>query len=309
MSLSTSGNDGRSPSAQAELVSIIIPAYNAEKYLRETIDSALAQTYENTEIIVVDDGSTDRTPDILAEYGNKIRVVRQTNKGTAAACNAGVAAARGAWVCFLDSDDIWLPNKVARQVEHCGANAISHTDSVCFGDAIARETRRSSFEPPYSGQVLKELLVVNFITKSTVMMRRDVFNRYGGFDESYVTCEDWQLWIKVCAEHNLGYLPEAVVRYRVHLKSKSMISRRTLIARLRILNSAFGRGGVAQSLSQYRNKSFASAYQVTCHFAAESGDWKFAFNCALHALRYDPFVTRTWKNLLKALLMPLGVKY
>jgi hypothetical protein len=100
-----------------------------------------------------------------------------------------------------------------------------------------------------------------------------------------------------------------VVRYRVHLKSKSMISRRTLTARLRIINEAFGSGGVAQSLSHLRNKSLASAYQVTCHYASESGDWKFAFNCALHALWYDPFVTRSWKKLIKALLIPLGVKY
>jgi teichuronic acid biosynthesis glycosyltransferase TuaG len=292
-----------------ELVSIIIPAYNAEKYLRDTIDSAFAQTYSNFEIIVVDDGSTDRTKNILAEYGNKIRVVRQTNKGSAAACNAGVAVASGTWVCFLDADDIWLPNKLALQVERCKGSVISHTDSVCFGDAIVGEIRRSSFEPPYSGQVLKELLVVNFISKSTVMMRRDVFNHYGGFDESYVTCEDWPFWINVCAEHELGYLPEAMVRYRVHLKSKSMISRRTLTARLRIINAAFGPGGVAQSLSHLRNKSLASAYQVTCHYASESGDWKFALNCALRALWYDPFVTRSWKKLVKASLIPFGVKY
>ena len=309
MSYSIAENRNRTPSKNMEIASIIIPAYNAETYLRETIDSALAQTYSSCEVIVIDDGSTDRTPKILAEYGNKIHVVRQTNKGSAAACNAGVAVANGTWVCFLDADDIWLPDKLALQIERCGKDTISHTDSVCFGDAIVEEIRRSSFEPPYSGQVLKEMLVVNFISKSTVIMRRDVFNHYGGFDESYVTCEDWPFWIKVCAEHELGYLPEAVVRYRVHLKSKSMISRRTLTARLRIINAAFGIGGVAQSLSQLRNKALASAYQVTCHYASESGDWFFALNCALHALRYDPFVTRTWKNLVKASLIPLGVKY
>jgi glycosyltransferase involved in cell wall biosynthesis len=309
MSFSTAANNDRIPLANMELVSIIIPAYNAEKYLRDTIDSAIAQTYKNYEIIVVDDGSTDRTQNILAEYGDKIRVVRQSNKGTAAACNAGVATARGTWVCFLDADDIWLSDKLALQVERCNGSVISHTDSVCFGDGMVGEIRRSSFEPPYSGQVLKELLVVNFITKSTVMMRRNVFNHYGGFDEGYVTCEDWQFWIKVCAEHELGYLPEPVVRYRVHLKSKSMISRRTLTARLRIINAAFGPGGVAQSLSQLRSKSLASAFQVTCHYACESGDWKFALNCALHALRYDPFVAHSWKKLIKASLIPLGVKY
>ena len=292
-----------------DLVSVVIPAHNAEKYLRETIDSVIAQTYKNLEIIVVDDGSTDRTQNILAEYGDKIRVVRQSNKGSAAARNAGVAVARGTWVCFLDADDIWLPDKVALQVERCNGTIISYTDTVCFGDAMVGEIRRSSFESAYSGKVLKELLVGNFIGMSTVMIRRDVFNHYGGFDESYVTCEDWPLWMNVCAEHELGYLPEAVVRYRVHRKSKTMLSRRTHAARLRIIDAAFGPGGVAQSLSQLRSKSLASAYQVTCHYASESGDWKFAFNCAVHALWYNPFVTRPWKNLIKALLIPLGVKY
>lgn len=304
-----SWNPRSMPLTKTELVSIVIPAYNAEKYLRETIDSVLAQTYKNYEIIVVDDGSTDRTPQILAEYGNRIHVVWQANKGSAAACNTGVAVANGTWVCFLDADDIWLHNKLALQIEHCGGGVISHTDSVCFGDAVIGEIRRSSFEPPYSGQVLNELLVVNFISKSTVMMRRDVFNYYGGFDESYVTCEDWPFWIRVCADHHLGYLPEVVVRYRVHLKSKSMISRRTLVARLRIIDMAFGPGGAAQSLPQLRGKALASAYQVTCHYASESGNWTFAFSCALHALWYAPFVARTWKNLVKALLIPFGVKY
>lgn len=309
MSLSTAGTHNLMPFADTELASIVIPAYNAEKYIRETIDSALAQTYKNKEIIVVDDGSTDRTPEILEEYGSKILVVRQSNKGSAGACNAGVAVASGVWVCFLDADDIWLPEKLSLQIKCCGKNVISHTDSVCFGDAVVGEIRRSSFEPPYSGRVLEELLVINFISKSTVMMRRDIFNQYGGFDESYVTCEDWPFWIRVCADHELGYLPEPVVRYRVHLKSKSMLSRRTLIARLRIINAAFTPGGAAQSLPHLRRKALASAYQVTCHYASESGDWPFALNCSLHALWYEPFSARAWKSLAKSALIPVGVKY
>jgi len=292
-----------------ELVSTIIPAYNAAPYIREALDSALTQTYKEHEIIVVDDGSTDRTPEILAEYGNRLRVVHQPGKGSAAARNAGVSVANGKWVCFLDADDEWLPDKLALQIEGCAGTAISHTDSLCFGDSIAGEVLRSSFEPLYSGQVVRKLLVVNFITMSTVMIRRDVFNEYGGFDETFVTCEDWHFWLRVCAENDLGYVPEALARYRVHQKSKSMLSRRTLIARRRIVDEAFGPGGVGQSLPKLRNHALASAYQVTCHFAAQSGDWTFAINCALHALRHDPTVVRTWKNLVKAALIPLGVKY
>lgn len=291
------------------LVSIIIPAYNAAKYLRESVQSALAQTYREREIIIVDDGSTDGTSQILAEYGDAIRVVRQTNQGSAAACNAGVAIAQGEWVAFLDADDVWLPEKLARQIEHCGNTAISHTDSICFGDALPTEIRRSSFEPPYSGRVLKELLTRNFITKSTVLMRRQVFLDLGGFDRSYIAVEDWPFFLKVCAEYELGYLPEAVVRYRVHKKSKSMQGRKTLADHLRIINSAFGVQGVGKSFPELRKKALASSYQVNCHYSAESGDWPFAIYCALQALRYEPTATRTWKNLVKSALIPLGVQY
>jgi glycosyltransferase involved in cell wall biosynthesis len=292
-----------------ESVSIIIPAYNAAKYLRESVESALAQTYSEREIIIVDDGSTDGTSQILAEYGDAIRVIHQTNQGSAAACNTGVAVAQGEWVAFLDADDVWLPEKLAQQIEYCGNTAISHTDSICFGDALSSEVRRSSFEPPYTGKVLRELLIRNFITKSTVLMRRQVFQDFGGFDPSYIAVEDWPFFLKVCAEHELGYLPEAVVRYRVHKKSKSMQGRKTLADHLRIINSTFGVQGVGRSFPELRKKALASSYQVNCHYSAESGDWPFAIYCALQALRYEPTATRTWKNLVKSALIPLGVQY
>lgn len=292
-----------------ELISIIVPAYNAEKYLRESVDSALCQTHNEREIIVINDGSTDRTSQILTEYGDKIRVVHQTNQGSAVACNTGVAVAHGEWIAFLDADDIWLPEKLAQQIEHCGNTAISHTDSICFGDALSCDIRRSSFEPPYSGKVLKELLIRNFITKSTVLMRRQVFQDIGGFDPSYIAVEDWPFFLKVCAEHELGYLPEALVRYRVHKKSKSMQGRKTLADHLRIINSAFGAKGVGKSFPELRNKALASSYQVNCHYSAESGDWPFAIYCALQALRYEPTTIHTWKILVKSALIPLGVQY
>jgi glycosyltransferase involved in cell wall biosynthesis len=292
-----------------DLVSIIIPAFNAESYLRETLDSALQQTYATCEVIVVDDGSTDGTMVILAEYGEKVRVVRQQNRGSACARNAGVAAAHGEWIAFLDADDIWLPEKVERQLAACGRFAISHTDSVCFGDALEREILRSSFEPPYAGKVLEPLLVINFITNSTVMVRREVFRRFGGFDESYVTCEDWALWLRICAEHKLGYLAEPVVRYRFHKRSKSTMSRRTLTARLHIIEEAFGPGGVGRAHVRMRSPALASAFQVTSHFAASAGDWRFAMNCAANSLLHRPGDVRAWKNLVKAALIPFGVPY
>lgn len=295
--------------ASMEKISVIIPAYNAEKYLREAVNSALAQTYSEREIIIVDDGSTDDTYQILAEYGDAIRIVRQKNQGSAAACNAGVAVAQGEWIAFLDADDVWLPEKLTRQIEHCGTSAISHTDSICFGGDLPSEVLRSNFESPYSGNVLQKLLIRNFITKSTVLMRRQVFQDLGGFDTSYIAVEDWPFFLQVCAKHELGYLPEAMVRYRVHKKSKSMQGRKTLVDHLRVINSAFDTQGVGRFSPELRHKALASSYQVNCHYSAESGDWPFAIYCALQALRYEPAAIRTWKNLIKSALIPLGVQY
>ena len=292
-----------------DLVSTIIPAYNAERYLAEAVDSALAQTHPNCEVIVVDDGSTDATAEILAGYGDRIRVVRQKNAGTAAACDAGAAAARGGWIAFLDADDVWLPEKIELQLARCAGFGISHTDSWCFGETLEREVLRSSFEPPYQGRVLHQLLVRNFITKSSVMVRKDVLEEAGGFGNKYLTVEDWPLWLRICARHELGYVDRPLVRYRVHPHSKSMAARRTTANHVRIIEDAFAPGGVGEAMPELRRHSLASSYRVNSHYAAGTGDWAFAAECSAKSLIHEPASMEGWKGLVKALLIPLGRKY
>lgn len=290
-------------------VSVIIPAYNAAKYLREAVDTAVNQTYRDTEILVVDDGSTDETPRILDEYGDRIRVLHQQNRGRAAACNTGVDAARGEWIAFLDADDLWLPEKLERQVDECSGFAISHTNSFFFGEDLPEDLLKTSVTPQYGGQVLDHLLLNNFLTGSSVMIRRDIYRHYGGFDPTFRYVQDWPLWLKVCAEHELGYVPVPLVRYRVHAASATMKVRQTISAHLRIIREAFSPGGVAQSRMVLRRPALGGCYQVNAHYAAEGGDWTFSMWCALRSLQYRPFDGRTWKVLIKAGLIPLGIKY
>lgn len=291
-----------------DLISVIIPAYNAEKYLQEAVDSALAQSYPACEIVVIDDGSTDGTIAILDGYGERIRVVRQANSGAARACNAGVAVAQGSWIAFLDADDIWMPDKLSRQIEQCGHAPISHTDSVCFGASLRREVRRSTFETPYNGYVLEHLLVRNFITKSTVMIRRDLFMEHGGFNADYPGVEDWPLWLAVCARNELAYLSEVVARYRVHPGSKSMESRKTMRDHLRIIEWAFGAAGPGRDHPQLRKRALHSSYTVNSHYAAESGDWAYSSWCAAQALRHAPADVAAWRSLVRGLLGQVGFR-
>lgn len=290
-------------------VSVIIPAYNAQSFIRSAVESALAQTYPCREVIVVDDGSTDQTGELLSSYGAAIRVIRQFNKGTASACNSGVQAAKGPWIAFLDADDEWLPHKLSAQLDACGRMAISHTDSMCFGESLQAEVRRSSIADLYHGEVVRRLLISNFITKSSVLLRRDVFLEAGGFPLAYEAVEDWPLWIKICATHELGYLPEAVVRYRIHPSSKSMKTRATCAAHVGIIRDSFCRGGVGECHQDLRRPALASSFQINSHYAATSGDWTFAVLCAAKGLSYRPGSSRMWKTLVKAALIPLGVKY
>jgi glycosyltransferase involved in cell wall biosynthesis len=292
-----------------DLVSIVIPAYNAERHLRAAIDSALAQTWRAREIIVVDDGSVDATQRILQSYGTAITVLTQRNRGAAAATNVGVATARGTWIAFLDADDIWLPDKLSRQIERCGGYAISHTDSVCFGESIEGEIKRSGLGVPCSGFVVKELLVTNCIVKSTVLIRRELYERLGGFDETMAGVEDWSLWLAACADNELGYLPEVTVRYRVHSQSKSMETRKTLVDHLRIIDAAFAPGGVGRRHPALRRRALASSYHINAHYAAQTGDWRFALRCAACALLHEPASAHHWRAFAKCALGPLGVPY
>ena len=204
-------------------VSIIIPTYNARDYVREAVRSALAQTYQNVEIIVVDDGSTDDTKKILEPYARdgKINYIYQANQGLAGARNTGVKAARGEYIAFLDSDDLFLPKKVERQV----AALESHPDfGVCYSDVnhfTEMPNGRRFYHHRYtypSGNIFEPLLHRQFINPLCVMVRREVIKKYGMFDENLRRSEDWELWLRWAHSGVKFYhVDEALAQYRVRI--------------------------------------------------------------------------------------------
>jgi len=183
-------------------VSVIIPTHNRAGFLAQAIDSVLAQTYANFELIVVDDGSTDETPSLLASYGRGLISLRQENRGPAAARNAGIRAARYPLLAFLDSDDRFVKNKLSIQVAAMEAQPellISHTQETWFrnGQHLNQKKRHAKGD----GDIFARSLELCVVGMSTVMARRELFDRVRLFDESFPCCEDYELWLRTSAAH------------------------------------------------------------------------------------------------------------
>ena len=194
------------------LVSVIIPTYNRRAMLVEAVDSVLAQSYRDRELIVVDDGSTDGTAgDLAMRFGARLRVIVQSRSGVAAARNAGVGAARGDYIAFLDSDDFWLPQKLERQIDFMLAAdaAISQTDEVWIRNDVRVNPKKKHRKP--SGDVFRPSLELCLVSPSAVLMTRELFDRIGGFDESFPVCEDYDLWLRIARNHRIELLPERLV--------------------------------------------------------------------------------------------------
>ena len=199
-------------------VSVVIPTYNRARFLAAAVASVRAQTYPCTEVIIVDDGSTDNTADVVASLGERIRYIRQANAGPAAARNRGISEATGELVAFLDTDDRWLPEKTARQVAILlrePSVALVSADMAIEDDAGTVQVA-SNFEcrglhalfSSLDGKPVSDspslLLKVNFINTSTVMARRDVLQAMNGFDTRLRYGEDLELWLRIAARHGIA---------------------------------------------------------------------------------------------------------
>ena len=228
-------------------VSVITPLYNSSAFIRGTLDSLINQTYTNWESILVDDGSTDDTARVIEPYlkDKRFRCISQENRGIAGARNTGIRAASAEWICLLDHDDRWLPEKLEQQVRY----ALEHGHDIICTDAFivterarwlygggfpetAAAVERSLTDP--SEDVFAHLIKLNFACTSSVMVRRTLFDQHGLLDPSVVPSDDYDMWLRCMPEARFGYLTEPLVEYSMHGGNYSKNMERLLESIIRV---------------------------------------------------------------------------
>ena len=225
------------------LVSVIIPTYNSGHFVSAAIQSALAQTYQPLEVIVVDDGSTDDTKERISAWEGSIHYVRQPNRGPAAARNRGITLARGDLIAFLDADDVWLPQKLQKQVEllrHRPEAGMVHSALYYWNEGTDNREVRNDSHSEKHGHCYQSFFDRCGVTPSTIIVRREVLARIGGFDESIrrPSTEDYDLCFRIARYYELAYIDEPLILYRLHAANGSKNTATLLESQLYVLEKA-----------------------------------------------------------------------
>ena len=286
-------------------VSVVITCYNYGKYLIESIQSALDQTFSCFEIIVIDDGSTDNTRSLMSKYvsDSRVRYIYQENLGRPKAKNRGIAESKGEFVAFLDADDIWALDKIERQIElftdpdigvvYCRRNWIDPEGRVITGNE--RRLRR--------GNILDFIFVDNFICFSSSIVRKHLLTAVGGFDENLPMGIDYDLWTRLAARCQFDYVDERLVKYRTgHANLSKNVSRRYACAQ-QIMNKALSNPEIVEKLSWWVPRlAWADTWSNMGRDYVVQGNYKDGIHFFLKALKKLPISLRVWKRLAASIV-------
>ena len=268
-------------------VTVIIPTYNALAFLPETLQSVYAQTFTDYEIVVVDDGSVDETLVWLEAHANdKVRVIAQENQGVSVARNRGVAEAKGEFIAFLDADDLWEPDKLAKQLAVFEQNpqvGLVHTGTRIleadgeFGGVFGVSV----------GEGLADVIRYNPIRcGSTPMVRRACFDEVGVFDSEIVRSEDWDMWVRIAVSYAFGVVDEPLVIYRQHASNKSKDYTKLLSNMERIVEKIYK--NVPADYQRYKPETYGFIYLHTAWRALYAGDSVHAQEWFYKATKHNP---------------------
>lgn len=281
---------------QPGLITIVIPTYNHERFLVDAVKSALAQTYPLIEIIVVDDGSTDNTPVVMAPYTDQVTYIRQANRGLSGARNTGILAARGEFIALLDADDYW--ERCYLRTTHTALTVDSGLAAVHTGmhfvDAQGTVQAQPGIATVPDDQMYDRLLDGEFFAPSAVLVRRWAFAAVGLFDLELRASEDWEMWLRVARSYRFGGIAEPLLNYRVHGSNMSGDPDHMLHYQRLTLQKHFGEFG---ETPERWDPKLQRAYAAVAYYAAQGnylrGDQEQGTRYLREALEANPALTES----------------
>jgi len=282
------------------IVSVIIPALNAAEWIGETLQSILAQSFREFEVIVVDGGSADDTLSITKGFGKSVKLICKPHSGKSASRNAGIYAAQGEYIAFIDADDLWLPKKLELQLQMFIRNpnlSWVYCDGYLFeGKSTKNIMTFGSMSHLHSGDILCPLLLNDFIPSPTPVIRYKIIDEIGYFNETLLRREpeDWDMWLRIAAHYPIGFVNRPLVRYRLH--PNSLMAREgvldTLEGKISIIERAVKRN--PDRLNRLKDRSIANCYIAAGNGFALSGELLKARSMYLHAIKLAPMSSKAY---------------
>ncbi|NUO08048.1 MAG: glycosyltransferase [Candidatus Brocadia sp.] len=281
------------------LVSVVLPTYNCANFLPESIGSILLQTYHSYEIIVIDDGSTDNTNEVLNPFMQRIKYIKlEQNKGLPIARNTGIRSAQGKYIAFIDADDLWLPEKLQTDMECFNGHPdvgmvysqhmnIDEKGHVLSGGPLKRLPSGNIFIQLFSQQ--------NFVISSSVVARKEVFETTGLFDEQLFNCQDWDMWLRIAFYFKVAGINKTLVKYRHNPRSVSKNRNNVLRYQKLVIDktyNAFKDKGNGMNVKLYKRR-LASHYAKAGRHYLRIGNKSLANENFRLSLKYDPLNLRS----------------
>jgi glycosyltransferase involved in cell wall biosynthesis len=296
-------------------ISIIIPAYNAERWISETLQSILAQSFVDYEVIVVDDGSTDNTVSVATGFGEHVKCICRPHSGKSQSRNTGIVASRGDYVAFVDADDLWLPKKLKLQMQLLNQTSNLkwvYTDGYIFqGDIKNILATFGSITKLYSGDILCPLFLHDFIPSPSPLIRREILFEVGLFDDTLARHEpeDWDMWLRIAERYPVGLVNIPLVYYRRHPNSLTMREDHliALKGQLAIVERAITRN--PERLRPYDDRAKAKCYVLAGQAFANDGNSAEARKMFNNAIRLAPKNKDAYLYWLSCLAGPAALRF
>lgn len=289
------------PKEMTPLVTAVIPNYNYSRYLADAVGSALNQTYENLEVIVVDDGSTDDSLKVLEQFSDRIKVIAQQNAGVSAARNNGVAAGAGEYLAFLDADDVWHPEKIKKQVERFASEPSLGMVHVGVRDIDADGRELRTLLDGMQGDVAPELLIsdrpVILGGGSGIMITRRIFDDVGGFDQRLSTCADWDIFYQMGLRSKVAFIPYVLLDYRFHGSNMHGNLFRTERDAMLCLEKAFS--SPSPQISALRDQAYGKSHLILSGSYYHAGE---IYQSLLHGIKAIYYKPKLFGRLIRFIL-------